>query len=353
MMQMIEKNSPHLRRPNANVVRMMSDVAIALTPLVGFAIYQHGLTAVWILLAAVLSMLGTEYVYYQIQDLKNKEKFTLRNKSFTIYNFTIIVSGLIYGLIIPDATPIIVVIIGGVFGVFFAKLIFGGMGQNIFNIAAFARVFIALAFGGAVAVSNYLPTVDGVAGATVLGDWVISPFAQNDNFTLMQMFTGIGLPGTIGETSVLLILVGGIYLFLRKSFDVFVPITYIATMFILAFAVMLHQDLGIWYPLTHIFAGGVMFGAVFMATDPITIPVNRPGRIYFAFGVGVITFVIRLFGNLPEGVVFAILIMNMFVPAIDYAKWSKSRFTLRSVIIFAVVIALTILSVVVGANYVG
>ncbi len=353
MMQMIEKNSPHLRRPTASVVRMMSDVAIALTPLVAFAIYQHGLTAVWILLAAVLSMLGTEYIYYQIQDYKNKEKFKLCNKSFTIYNFTIIVSGLIYGLIIPDATPIIVVIIGGVFGVFFAKLVFGGMGQNIFNIAAFARVFIALAFGGAVAVSNYLPQVDGVAGATVLGDWVISPFAQNDNFSLMQMFTGIGLPGTIGETSVLLILVGGIYLFLRKSFDVFVPLTYIATMFILAFAVMLRQDLGLWYPLTHVLAGGVMFGAVFMATDPITIPVTRPGRIYFAFGVGVLTFVIRLFGNLPEGVVFAILIMNMFVPAIDYAKWSKNHFTLKSSLIFAGVIIVTILSVVVGANYVG
>lgn len=353
MMQIIEKNSPHLRRPNASVVRMMRDVAIALLPLVIFAIVRHGLTAVWILLAAVLSMLGTEYIYYQIKDFKNKEKFTLRNKSFTIYNFSIVVSGLIYGLIIPDATPIIIVIIGGVFGVFFAKIIFGGMGQNIFNIAAFARVFIALAFGGAVAVSQYLPTIDGVAGATILGDWVLSPFAQNEHFSLWDMFWGIGLPGTIGETSVLLILVGGIYLALRRSFDVFVPITYLATMFVLSFAVMLSQDLGLWYPLTHLFAGGVVFGAVFMATDPITIPVTRPGRIYFAFGVGVLTFVIRLFGNLPEGVVFAILIMNMFVPAIDYAKWSKSRFSLPGVLIFAGVVIVTIFAVVVGANYVG
>ena len=227
------------------------------------------------------------------------------------------------------------------------------MGQNIFNIAAFARVFIALAFGGAVAVTNYLPDIDGVAGATVLGDWLLSPFAQNENFTLWQMFSGIGLPGTIGETSALLIIVGGIYLFLRKSYDVFIPITYIGTMFVLAAAVMVSQDLGFWYPLTHIFAGGVMFGAVFMATDPISGPVTRPGRVYFAFGIGVITFVIRLFGNYPEGVVFAIVIMNMFVPAIDYPKWAKSRFTLRGIIIFAVVVLITIFAVIVGANYVG
>ncbi|MFU8786024.1 MAG: RnfABCDGE type electron transport complex subunit D [Candidatus Izemoplasmataceae bacterium] len=411
-MEIIQKSSPHLRRPMASVVRMMRDVAIALSPLVIFAIVQYGLAAVSILLAAVLSMVATEYLYYQVQDFKarkfnntefhvklaalKKEKeekqksltkedfkaylteyksqvkevkeqlktyastrpteenltFKLKNKSFTLYNFTVIVSGLIYGLTIPDATPILVVIIGGVVGVFLAKLIFGGMGQNVFNIAAFARIFIALSFGGAVAVSNIF--IDSEVGATVLGALMLEPFADvTSNYTVWRMFTGIGIPGALGETSALLILLGGAYLLFRKSFDVFIPLTYIATVFVLSLAIMFTQDLGMYYPLTHVLAGGLLFGAIYMATDPITSPTTRPGRLYFAFGLGVITFVIRLFGSYPEGVAFSLLIMNMFVPAIDYPKWAKSRFSKRGVLIFIAVILVTIISVTVGANYVG
>jgi electron transport complex protein RnfD len=351
-MQIIEKSSPHLRRPTASVTRMMRDVTIALLPIIIFAIIQHGLTAVWILLAAVISMALTEYIYYQLLDLKEGKPFTLINDRYTIYNYSIIVSGLIYGLIIPDATPIMVVIIGGVVGVFLTKLVFGGMGHNIFNIAAFSRMFIALAFGGAVAVSKFLPEVDAVTGATVLSEWISTPFLQNTNFSLWQMFSGIGFPGTIGETSALLILVGALYLGIRKSFDVFIPVTYIVTVFLLSTAVMITQDLGFWYPLSHILSGGIMFGVVFMATDPITGPVTRPGRIYFAFGIGVVTFAIRLFGNLPEGVVFAILFMNMLVPAIDYPKWSKNNFTIKRLAIFGVIVLLTLVMFGVGANYV-
>lgn len=420
-MEIVTKNAPHLRRPNARVVRMMRDVSIALLPLVAFAIYTHGLSALWILLVSVLSMVGTEYIYYQIidaldrrrrenptesqaklDDLKyqkrrNKEKlesdkdtyteeqynafletykeeaqklkrqikeetkgtkkednlrFSLNNRSFTIYNFSVVTSGLIYGLTLPDQSPLMVVAIGGAVGVFMAKLIFGGMGQNIFNIAAFARVFAVLAFGAAFA---YEANVDASAGATALsvlsGDMFNS--GVTESYSYWQMFSGIGLPGSLGETSALLILAGGLYLGLRRSFDVFVPLTYIGTVFLLSSAVMLQQDLGIWYPLTHLLSGGLLFGAVYMATDPITIPVTRPGRIYFAFGLGVITFVIRLFGNLPEGVVFAIVIMNMFVPAIEYSKWSHARFNVKRVAIFAVVIALAVAAVLGGVQYGG
>ncbi len=350
-MEIIQKSAPHLRKPNANVVRMMRDVVIALLPLVALAIYNHGLTAVWIMLAAILSMVGTEYVYYQISDLVNKEKFKLKNKNFTLYNYSVMVSGVIYGLTIPDATPIMIVIIGGVIAVLLVKLVFGGMGQNIFNVAAFGRAFIALSFGAAVGVANF---VDSEVGATVLGALSASPFADiTVNYSLMDMFTGIGLPGTIGETSAMLILVGGIYLALRKSFDVFVPLVYVGTVFVLSLAVMVRMDLDWWYPLTHILSGGLLFGAIYMATDPITIPVTRPGRVYFAFGLGVITFVIRLFGQYPEGVVFAILIMNMFVPAIDYPQWARSKFSVRSAIIFTAVVLLTIMAIWVGVTYVG
>ena len=351
-MEFVTKNAPHLRRPNASVIRMMRDVVIALSPLVLFALVVHGLTALWILLVAVVSMVATEYIYYQIIDKMNGEKFKINNKSFTVYNFSVLVSGLIYGLILPDEIPLVVVAIGGVVGVFLAKLIFGGMGQNIFNIAAFARVFVTLSFGTALV---YAENIDSVLGATPLGALSANLFDASvvESYSYWTMFSGIGLPGSLGETSALLILAGGLYLFLRKSFDIFVPLTYIGTVFLISLGVMFTQDLGIWYPLTHLLSGGLMFGAIYMATDPISIPTTRPGRIYFAFGLGLLTFIIRFFGDLPEGVVFAILIMNMFVPAIDYHKWAQSKFTPRSVSIFAVVVLISVISILVGVHYVG
>lgn len=350
-MQITTQSAPHLRRPKAKVPRMMGDVSIALLPLVIFVIYQHGLNGLMILSAAVLSMMATEYLFYQLRDRAAGEKFKLKNKSFTLNNFTVLTSGLIYGLILPDQTPLMIVIIGGVVGVFFAKLIFGGVGYNIFNIAGFARVFVSLSYTASTAYEKF---IDSTAGASALGILSGNPFDSSvtDTYSYWQLFSGIGLPGSLGETSALLILVGGLYLFLRKSFDAYVPLTYLLTVFVLASAVMLTQDgVGFWYPMTHLLAGGLMFGAIYMATDPVSIPLTRPGRIYFAVGLGVITFVIRLFGNLPEGVVFAILIMNMFVPLIDYPRWSHNKFNVKRAAIFAAVVLVTVVLTVLGVQY--
>jgi len=352
-MELVCKTAPHLRKPDARATRMMRDVSIALAPLVIFAIYQHGLSALWILLVAALSMVATEYIYYQIIDRLNGEKLRINNKSFTVYNFSVVTSGLIYGLTLPDAIPLVVVAISGAIGILLAKLIFGGMGQNIFNPAAFARVFVTLSFGTVIAYESFIDadlgaTALGILNEHILNDTVVSA----DGYSYWAMFSGIGLPGSLGETSALLILVGGLYLFLRRSFDIFIPLTYLGTVFLLSVGVMLSTDAGWWFPAVHLLSGGLMFGAVYMATDPITMPVTRPGRIYFAFGLGVITFVIRLFGNLPEGVVFSILIMNMFVPAIDYHKWAKNKFTVKSATIFTVIVITTIILTAVGVNYV-
>lgn len=348
-MQIHTQSSPHLRRPQARVPRMMGDVVIALLPLVIFVLFQHQLSGFLILGAAVTSMMATEYIYYQIKDRMEGESFQWKNRSFTLSNFTVLTSGLIYGLILPDQTPLTVVVIGGVVGVFFAKLIFGGVGYNIFNIAGFARVFVSLSYTASTA---YVKFVDTTAGASALGMLSQNPLdpSVNETYSLWQLFSGIGLPGSLGETSALLILIGALYLFIRKSYDVYVPLTYLGTVFVLASAVMLTQsDVGFWYPLTHLFAGGLFFGAVYMATDPVSIPLTRPGRVYFAMGLGVITFFIRLFGNLPGGVVFAILIMNMFVPLIDYPRWSHTRLNLKRGLILAgvsvVLIAITVLGV--------
>ncbi len=364
--KIIRKTSPYLRRPQASVSRMMRDVVIALIPVTIFAIYSFGLDAVTVLLASILSMVLTEYLYYQITDLISGEKFKFKNKSFTLYNYSALVSGLIYGLTLPASTSIYVTVVCGALGILLAKLFFGGTGQNIFNPAAVARVLVvvnfAVAYGThALDITVVGGEVDSIAGATALTFTnytdslttnIFNP-AILDNFSLLDLFTGMGIPGSMGEVSAILLIVGGIYLALRTSFEVRIPITYVLTVFVLAGVVAIQKGLGIWYPVYHVVSGGLLFGAIFMATDPITSPITKPGRIYFGFGLGVITFFIRIFGALPEGVIFSILIMNMFVPTFDYFKWTKSSFSNKSNLIFGAVIVVTIVVTLVGAYYVG
>lgn len=351
MPKIVRKTSPYLRRPKADVTRMMRDVTIALLPVTIFAIYKFRMAAVMIILVSIISMMAAEYIYYQIVDRLDDETFKWKNKSFTLYNFSTITSGLIYALILPDATPWFVVMIGAVFGVVFGKLIFGGLGQNIFNPAALGRVFIVVSFG---TLMSFNVGVDSVSGATALGvlnDNIFSLEVLNI-YSIKDLFTGMVIPGSIGEPSVILILVGAVYLALRTSFEVRIPIAYISTVALLAGAVAIFKGIGYEYVLLHVFSGGLLFGAVFMATDPITSPITMPGRIYFGFALGVLTFFIRIFGAYPEGVIFSILIMNMFVSSFDYYKWTNSRITKRQTIIFSAVILITILITLVGVNYV-
>lgn len=353
MPKILRKTSPYLRRPQASVTRMMRDVTIALMPVTIFAIIKYGWTAVIILLLSIVSMLVTEYVYYQVIDKIDGDSFKFKNKSFSLYNFSAMTSGLIFGLTLPDATPWYAVVMSGIFGIMFGKLIFGGLGQNIFNPAALARVFLVLNFVVKAEIDTV--TIDAVTGATPLANIATDMFNSGvlTNFKLMDLFTGIGIPGSIGEMSFILIVLGGAYLAFRTSFEVRIPLVYVGTVFVLASAVALYKGLGIWYPMFHILSGGLIFGAVFMATDPITSPITKPGRVYFAFALGVVTFFIRIFGSYPEGVVFAILIMNMFVSSFDYYKWTTSKFTRRQGYIFAAIVLVTILVTLVGVHYVG
>ncbi|QVK21321.1 RnfABCDGE type electron transport complex subunit D [Mycoplasmatota bacterium] len=330
----LRKTSPYVREPKAKVEKMMYDVLIALIPVIIFTIYKYEFTAVWIILVSIVSMVGTEFLYYK-----------LRKEPFTMKNGTALISALIYALIMPDVTPLWIVFIGGVFGMYFGKLVFGGMGANIFNVAGFARVFIVISFG-----AFLVYDVDTVAGATALGVVKANPFDMMilGDFNLWNMFTGVGEAGSIGELSGIAILLGGLYLAFRKSLDWRIPVSYIGTVLGLSTIAALIVGAEMTYPLFTILSGGILFGAIFMATDPITSPVTGPGRIYYGFGLGVITFFIRIFGALPEGVVFAILIMNMFVPALDYYKWANSKFTIKSTLVFSVVVLVTVGLLVVG-----
>jgi electron transport complex protein RnfD len=355
--KIVRKTSPYLRRPKATVKRMMRDVIIALLPLVLFAFYSFGIKAFWIIVTAILSMVVTEYVYYQIIDAINKEKFKLKNKSFSLYNYSALISGLIFGLTLSDETAIWVVAITGALGILLAKLFFGGLGQNIFNPAALARVLVAVNFATLNTYGAHLAVIDGQAGATFLSELNRSGamFSQGliDHYPLWNLFTGLDIPGSLGEVSALLILLGGLYLALRRSFEVRIPLVYIGTVFLLASGVALYEGVGIWYPLAHILSGGLMFGAVFMATDPVTSPITLPGRVYYAFSLGVLTFVIRLFGALPEGVVFSILIMNMFVASFDYTKWTNPRFTKKGLALFGLIVLLILVSLFIALGAMG
>ena len=239
--KIIRKTSPYLRRPNANVSRMMSDVTIALIPVSIFSIYSFGLSALWIILLSIGSMVLTEYVYYQVQDLLNGESFKIKNKSFTLHNGSVVTSGLIYALTLPDSTPWYVVVIGGVLGIYLAKLIFGGMGQNVFNPAAVARVLVVVIYATHISYSQYIPVIDGTAGATPLSIVNDAPFTLEalQHYSFNNLLLGTGLPGSIGEVSALLLILGGVYLAVRTSFEVRIPLAMVGTVALLALSVAL------------------------------------------------------------------------------------------------------------------
>ncbi len=217
------------------------------------------------------------------------------------------------------STTYYAVAVSTIFAVVVAKLLFGGFGQNIFNPAAVGRAVIFASFAGSV-------SVDLVTSATPVTEiaskgWLLT--SQTSIDALLSQFGGlsnlfIGMyPGAIGETSSLVILVVGIYLAIRKVIDWKVPVVYIASIFVFTYTIAMVHDVGLWYPMYHILTGGVMFGAVFMLTDPVTNPTSSSGRIVFAVGAATLTVLIRIAANLPEGVVFSILIMNMLTPLIE------------------------------------
>ena len=218
-----------------------------------------------------------------------------------------------------------VVLIGAVFGILVGKMLFGGLGSNIFNPAAVGRIFVGVCFGSAV--GSAYGTVDSFAGATPLG-FTHENLSAIGNYSLWDMFIG-NIPGCMGEVSVLLIAVGGIYLLVRKSADFRAMLGYLLTFGIIMLAACIAQYtqdksssiIEMW--VYQMCAGGIMFGAVFMITDPVTSPTSKFGRVMYAALAGCITALIRVCGAYPEGVAFSILIVNMLAPTIDHFMRGK------------------------------
>ena len=312
--QLKVSSSPHIRSKETTG-NIMLWVIIALLPATFFGIYNFRDTHAWLLvIVTIAAAVLTEYIY---------EK--LMHKKITIKDFSAAVTGLLLALNLPPTAPIWMGIIGSVFAILVVKQLFGGLGQNFMNPALGARCFLLISFTGRMTSFVY----DGVSGATPLATIRANIEAGNaalDGVNSMDMLIG-NIAGTIGETSVIAIVIGAIILILKGIIDLRIPGTYIVTfaLFIGIFGGFV-DGIGFFnvqYMTAELCGGGLMLGAWFMATDYVTSPITSKGKILFGICLGCLTGLFRLFGGSAEGVSYAIIISNLLVPLIDKVTLPK------------------------------
>ena len=313
-------SSPHVRSGHA-VDKIMWNVFAALVPVAVFAVIAFGWAALITLVAAVLACVGTEHAFCK-----------LGGKPSTVGDGSVAITGLLYGLTLPPHLPVWMTVLGGVVGVGMAKVLFGGLGYNAFNPALVARAFLQAAFPAALTTwmpgfaegrwsslpSSVLtmpfctPAYDGVAAATPLA------LAKFDGVFTATRELAFGLTsGSAGETCGWLILAGGTYLAARRMLEWRIPVSILAT--VAAWAAIMHAVAPDRYPGAGfmLFSGGLMLGAVFMATDMVASPMTSLGCVVYGLLIGVLVVVIRVWGGMPEGVMYAILLANALSPHID------------------------------------
>ena len=292
--------SPHLRtKEKVNVI--MRDVIIALIPAAAAGIYFFGVRALSVMAVSILTAVITEALCQKIM-----------NQKIEITDGSAVITGILFAFVVTPTLPLWMAVIGSFVSIFLGKMVFGGLGHNIFNPALIGRAFLMASWLGAM--TSWVGT-DGKAGATVLG---VLKMENYDNVVKMfdsvsDMYWNLFLGnrgGCIGETSVVALLIGASYLVYRKHITLHTPITYIATVFMLSWAA--GQD-----PIMAVMAGGLVLGALFMATDRVTTPFTTTGKIIFGLGAGIIVVLIRIKGGYPEGVCYSILIMNALTPLIN------------------------------------
>ena len=315
--------SPHVHSDRTSK-KLMYDVLIALIPAFLVSLYVFGIGALIVTSVAVVSCIIFEYVI---------QKYLLKT-NVTITDGSALITGVLLAFNLPSSLPIWMVIVGSLVAIGVAKLSFGGLGFNIFNPALVGRVFLLVSFPVQMtmwptAIANNTTLVDATTGATSLG--IIKEGLQfGETMTeistripsALNMFFGF-TGGSLGEMSGFALLLGGIYLIVRKVISWHIPVMLLATMGVMTGIFWIINPEHYANPLIHVLSGGAILGAFYMATDLVTSPMTKKGMVVFAIGIGIITVVIRLFGAYPEGVSFAILIMNAFVPLID--KYFKPR----------------------------
>lgn len=304
--KLMVSSSPHIRS-ESTTSNIMLDVTIALLPAVVGALYYFGLKAGILIALAVITAVASEW---GIQ--------TIRKQKITIGDFSAVVTGLLVALNIPASAPWWIPVVGSAFAIIVVKQLFGGIGQNFMNPALAARIMLMLSWTDKMT-GWVKPGADAVSGATPLSYVKGLTSVPANAPSLFDNFIG-NVSGCIGETSALLLILGGVYLIYRGVISIRIPGIYVATVAVLT---LFFGGFDVHYMLYHLVSGGLMIGAIFMATDYASSPVTRKGKVIYAIGCGILTTVIRQFGAYTEGVGFSILLMNIAAPLIE--KYTSPR----------------------------
>jgi len=298
MAKLFASSSPHLRS-TASTRKIMLDVVISLLPAAAASILFFGWRAAMLIGVCVLVCVVTEFLCRVI--MKREQ---------TIGDFSAVVTGLLLALNLPATLNPLMAVFGCVAAIAVVKQMFGGIGMNFVNPALAARIILMVSFPGAM--TNWMPSklsgVDAVTSAT--------PLAESSSYSYTELLLG-NHGGSMGETCAIALILGGLYLMLRKVIAPTIPVFYIGTAALLA--LLLGLD-----PLEQVLSGGLLLGAIFMATDYTTSPITKWGKVIYAVGCGVLTMLIRTFAEVPEGVSFSILIMNILTPLIENATAPKA-----------------------------
>lgn len=312
--------SPHIRSRETTAT-IMRDVMFALLPAAAFGVYQFGLRALVILVLSVTSCVLSEYIYKKCMKIETGG-----------YECSAMVTGLLLGMNLSVNVPLWIPILGGVFAIIIVKMLFGGLGQNFMNPALAARCFLLISCGramtdfavekieaGSAAQLLYAGAagLDGLSSATPLAE-----LKAGNGASLFDMFFGF-TGGTIGETSAFLLLLGGIYLMLRRVISVRIPAAYILS-FVVFMGLLGGHGFDMEYLAMQVCGGGLMLGAFFMATDYVTSPITPVGKLIFGVFLGILTGIFRIYGGFTEGVSYAIITGNILVPLIEKVTFPKS-----------------------------
>ena len=296
-MKLTVASSPHIRG-NFRTNRIMLDVVLALLPALAVGVWMLGIRALVVTLISVASALAAEFLYSLITKTRN-----------TVVDGSAMVTGLLLAMTLPATVPYWQVVLGSFFAIVFVKCLCGGLGQNIFNPALAARAMLMLIYP--LGLTRY-EGLDGITSATPLHHMVMPALPEE---SVLDMFLGV-CPGSIGEISALALLLGGAYLVYRKVISLRIPVAYLGTVAVITLVFSKTGDPMGWM-LYSLLSGGLMLGAIFMATDYATSPATPVGQVIYGIGCGVLTVIFRYFGLFPEGVTYAILLMNAVVWFID------------------------------------
>ena len=315
MEKLLVSPSPHLHT-KTSTKSLMRDVVISLIPAVVVSVLFYGWSELLVLGVSVASCVLLEYLI---------TKYLLK-KSCTVCDWSAAVTGVLLALNLPSSTPWWVVFIGAVVAVGVAKMTFGGLGQNLFNPALVGRVFLLISFPTYMTdwakPNGFIGNFDAFSGATPLGIAKEGGVAAIESMDYMDMlFCNIG--GSAGELSALALLAGFVYLLVRRVIRPYITLSILATVAVFSGIFWAINPAEFTDPLFNLLTGGLLLGSIFMATDYVTSPMSNLGGIVFGIGIGVITMLIRYFGAYPEGVSFAILIMNSVVPLLN--KWFHAK----------------------------